>query len=60
MSNSNVFVDLVVVVDVQLVDVQRRRIEDTFQFEVDVESAFITPWASAILHVVCANWFFVS
>ena len=36
MSNSNLFVH-VVVVDIELVDVQWHRIEDTYQFEVDVE-----------------------
>ena len=37
MSNSNSFVDQVVVIDVELVDVQWHRIGDIGQFEVDVE-----------------------
>ena len=37
MSSSNLFVDHVVVVDMELVDVQWHRIEDIYQFEVDVE-----------------------
>ena len=39
MSNSNSFVKHVVVVDIELVDVQRHRIEDIYQFEVDVETS---------------------
>ena len=37
MSNSNSFVDHVVVVDIELVAVQWRRIEDIYHVEVDVE-----------------------
>ena len=37
MSNSKSFVGHVVVVDIELVDVQWHRIEDVYQFEVDVE-----------------------
>ena len=35
MSSSNLFVDLVAVINIELVDVQWHRIEDTYQFEVD-------------------------
>ena len=53
MSNSKSFVDHVVVVDIELVDVRWHRIEDTCQFEVDVEKR--TCGLSGIQHPSCSR-----